>query len=160
MEQATASKSHFGEAIAMGSEMKQYCGFTVGNDLFAVPVLDVQEVIRPPAVTRVPLAKAGIRGLINLRGQIVTAVSLRTLLGLPESQSSEFMNVIARVDDSLVALVVDQIRDVMNVTAESFEPTPDTLASPLRDYVLGVHKVEGRLLIVLDLNKVLGYFDN
>ncbi len=152
-------EAHQTEGLSKGTETRQYCGFTIGKDLFAVPVLEVQEVIKPQMITKVPLSKEGVCGLINLRGQIVTAVSLRTLLGLPASKNVEFMNVIARVGDSLVALVVDQIRDVINVTMDSYEPTPDTLVSPLRDYVSGVHKTDGRLLIVLDLDKIVKYFD-
>jgi purine-binding chemotaxis protein CheW len=135
---------------------QQYCGFRIDHDLLAVPVLGVQEIIKPQQVTYVPLAPHAVRGLINLRGQIVTAIDLRILFGLPEREAKdEYMNVIVNFDNQLVALEVDDIKDVIAVTEATFERTPATLPAHLKSYVKGVHKLEQQLLIVLDLEKLL-----
>lgn len=139
----------------INEEVKQYCTFRVGNTFFGVPVLDVQEVIRPLRLTRVPLASANTKGLINLRGQIVTLISLSLLFSYGEAEEATTMNVVVRNGDSLAALVVDEIHDVMDVEMDSFEEAPETLSGALRTYTKGIHKLDGRLLIVLDLQKIL-----
>ena len=140
-----------------GEELEgQVCGFKIAENLLSVPVLSVQEVIKPQALTKVPLADAAVMGLINLRGQIVTLINLRTKLGLPDEYTDEnYMIVIVREGDSLTALMVDEICDVQDISAKSYEPPPETLDATFRKYVDSVHKLEGELLIVLDLEKVL-----
>ena len=93
-------------------------------------MLQVQEVIRYQAMTRVPLAPTVVSGLINLRGQIVTAIDLRRRLGLagPADEGLHPMNVVVRTDDGAVSLLVDEIGDVVEVTDDAFEPPPETLA--------------------------------
>lgn len=134
---------------------EQYCGFKIEEDIMAVSVLDVQEIIKPQKVTTVPIATPHIRGLINLRGQIVTIISLRKLFGLDDDFGRDYMNVIVRSGDSLSALMVDDICDVMEVESTTFEDAPDTLGKNLRPYVKGVHKLPENLLVVLNLNKIL-----
>ena len=137
-------------------EVNQFCGFMVDGDMFAVPVLEVQEVIRSQPATHVPLSDPCIRGLINLRGQIVTLVNLRKLFGLEDyHEQHDYMNVIIKNNDSLYSIMVDEICDVIDVESSSFEPTPDTIDSRLRKFISGVHKLENRLLIILDLKKLL-----
>ena len=136
------------------SRVTQYCTFQVGDNFFGVPVLEVQEVIRPQAITPVPLAEKQIRGLINLRGQIVTLVNLRELFGLGTGQEETTMNVVVKSNESLYALVVDGIHDVLDVELDSFDRTPPTLDPQLRPFVKGIHKISGNLLIVLDLTKI------
>lgn len=134
---------------------EQYCGFKIEEDILAISVLDVQEIIKPQKITTVPIASPHIRGLINLRGQIVTIISLRKLFGLDDDFDRAYMNVIVRSGDSLSALMVDDICDVMEVETTTFENTPDTLGKNLRPYVKGVHKLPDNLLVVLNLNKIL-----
>lgn len=136
-------------------EQAQYCGFRIANDHFAVPVLEVQEVIRPQRLTSIPLSERTIRGLINLRGQIVTAINLRHLFGLDANYGREYMNVIVRSGDSLTALMVDEIQDVIEAQPDTFQPTPETLDAKLKPFVKGVHKLDKQLLIVLDLKKIM-----
>lgn len=140
---------------AMNTQLTQLCGFKIGNGHYAVPVLEVQEVIKPQTVTPVPLSPNYIRGLINLRGQIVTSISLRTLFGLPEIEDQDYMNIIVRSGESLYALVVDEILDVMDVELRTFEKTPETLDDKIKRYIGGVYKQEKKLLILIDLNKIL-----
>ena len=139
------------------SEISQYCTFRVGNNLFGVPVLEVQEVIFPLPKTNVPLAQEQIRGLINLRGQIVTLIGLRHLFGFETKKDDEGMNVVVKSNDSLFALVIDEIQDVIDVESESFEKTPATIDGRLRPFVKGIHKIPGKLLIVLNLEKIFDF---
>lgn len=133
------------------SEPRQYCTFFLNGLFFGVDVLKVQEVLRAQAITRVPMAAATIRGLINLRGQIVTAVDLRQRLQLPERAPEQSpMNVVIRDDDSVVSLLVDEIGDVVEVDEASFEPPAETLRGVARELIRGVYKLEDRLLLILD----------
>lgn len=137
------------------SDVVQLCGFRVDRDFYAISVLEVQEVIRKQNLTKIPCAPMFIKGLINLRGQIVTAFSLRTLFGLPEIESETYMNIIVKSGDSLYALMVDEILDVMDVSQKRFEKTPDNLDEKIRQYISGVYKLDGKLLSTLDLEKLL-----
>ncbi len=139
------------------TDATQYCSFTVAGDCFGVDVRVVQEVIRYQAMTRVPLAPAEVTGLINLRGQIVTAVDLRRRLGLPDRPAGvRPMNVVVRADDvTAVSLLVDEIGDVLRVPAGAFERPPETLRGVARDLTRGAYKLPTRLLLALDLDRVL-----
>jgi len=135
---------------------KQFSTFVVDRLLFGVEVEKVQEVIRYQVMTRVPLAPEVVKGLINLRGQIVTAVDLRCRLGLrPRATSDLPMNVVIRHDDGAVSLLVDEIGDVLEVEEEAFELPPGTLTGEMRDLVRGVYKLKESLLIALETDKVL-----
>lgn len=133
----------------------QLCGFRVGKGYYAIPVLEVQEVIKPQLVTTVPLAPDYVKGLINLRGQIVTSIDLKKLFGIPDVESCDYMNIIVRYGDSLYALVVDEILDVIDVENTTFEPTPETLDTRIRKFISGVHKLNDMLLVMLSLEKIL-----
>jgi purine-binding chemotaxis protein CheW len=130
---------------------KKLCTFVLGNQHFAVDALTVQELIRHQPMTRVHMAPAGVVGLINLRGQIVTAIDLRGRLDMPPRDSSiNPMNVVIRVDDGAVSLLVDQIGDVIEVDDCLFEEPPETLSAELREVIHGAYKMDGRLLLLLN----------
>lgn len=132
----------------------QFCTFFLDDLFFGVEVLKVQEVIRYQEMTRVPLASNVVRGLINLRGQIVTAIDLRRRLNLPDRDSDElFMNVIVNTKDASVSLLVDEIGDVLEVNDELFDPPPHNLQRSVRNMVRGVYKLEKELLLILDTEK-------
>lgn len=129
----------------------QLCTFHVDDLLFALEVIRIQEVIRFEQITKVPLSSGVVRGLINLRGQIVTAVDLRSRLGLPPSTDDEPpMNVVIRLKEGLISIIVDNIGDVLEVSEGAFEPPPPTLPLHLRHVVDAVCKLPDRLLLVLD----------
>ena len=135
---------------------KQFSTFVVDRLLFGVEVEKVQEVIRYQNMTPVPLAPSVVRGLINLRGQIVTAIDLRRRLGLRERVATDLpMNVVVRHEDGAVSLLVDEIGDVLEVEEEAFELPPGTLLGEARELIRGVYKLRGLLLIVLDTDKIL-----
>jgi len=132
----------------------QFCTFYLDNLLFGVDLQGVQEVIRNLEMTQVPLAPGVVRGLINLRGQIVTAIDLRQRLALkPPATGTLPMNVVVRSEDGAVSLLVDEIGDVAEVEESTFERPPETLTGPVRAMILGVYKLDGRLLHVLDKEK-------
>jgi purine-binding chemotaxis protein CheW len=132
----------------------QFCTFYLDKLLFGVELKGVQEVIRSLDMTRVPLAPAVVSGLINLRGQIVTAVDLRRRLELePRPAGALAMNVVVRSNDGADRLLVDEIGDVVEVDESTFEPPPETLRGTVRNMILGVHKLDSRLMHVLDIEK-------
>lgn len=135
---------------------RQYCTFHLDRLFLGIEVLQVQEVIRGQQMARVPLAPRAVRGLINLRGQIVTAIDLRQRFGLaPLDPGRQPMNVVIRTEEGAVSLLVDEIGDVLEVEDEAYEPPPESLPAAAREMVPGLYKLPGRLLLVLDTEKVL-----
>jgi len=133
------------------SATHQYCTFYLGDQYFGLDVLKVQEIVRQQPLTRVPLAHAMVRGLINLRGQIVTAIDLRRRLDMPEfTEDHEPVNVVLQTDDGAVSLLVDEIGDVLEVSEADFERPPETLQASSRDLIRGAYKLDGKLLVILD----------
>jgi purine-binding chemotaxis protein CheW len=136
----------------------QFATFWVGDGLYGVEVERVREVLRQQTFTRVPLAPSAIAGLINLRGQVVTAINLRTQLGLTDTsdfEDSELMLVVVLVAGEPIALVVDRIGGVIDVDTQQFESPPDTLTGAVRDLVLGAYKLDGQLLLSLDVESAV-----
>ncbi len=132
----------------------QFCTFYLDKLLFGVELKGVQEVIRALDITKVPLAPGVVSGLMNLRGQIVTALDLRLRLELePRPAGMRLMNVVVRSDDGAISLLVDEIGDVVEVEEDTFERPPETLRGTIRSVITGVHKLNDRLLLVLDTNK-------
>jgi purine-binding chemotaxis protein CheW len=135
---------------------QQYCTFKVDQRLFGIEVSRVQEVIRPQEMTPVPLSATAIRGLINLRGQIVTAIDLRRRLALPENiPGPQLMNVVVKTSEGAVSFLVDEIGDVMELTSENYEKPPETLKGPVRELIRGTYKLKNELLLILDTDRVL-----
>jgi purine-binding chemotaxis protein CheW len=134
----------------------QYCTFYLGDQCFGLDVLRVQEIVRHQPLTRVPLAHPMVRGLINLRGQIVTAMDLRKRLNLPAStEISEPVNVVVQTDEGAVSLLVDEIGDVLEVSEENFERPPSTLQGTARDLIQGAYKLPDQLLVILDPERIV-----
>jgi purine-binding chemotaxis protein CheW len=130
---------------------RQFCTFFVRGMFLGLEVTCIQEVIRYQPLTVVPLTSNAIAGLINLRGQIVTAIDLRVRLGLPPREAGERpINVVVRTADGAVSLLVDEIGDVIEVDEDTFERTPETLGGDARALIRGAYKLPGRLLLVLD----------
>ena len=130
---------------------RQFCTVYLGDQCFGLDVLKVQEIVRHQPLTPVPLAHPMVRGLINLRGQIVTAIELRERLELPpRPENLAPVNVVVETDDGAVSLLVDEIGDVLEVTEDQFEPPPETLQGAARDLIHGAYKLPDRLLIILD----------
>ena len=134
----------------------QCATFWVGGHFLGVDVLDVQEVLRHQEMTPVPLAPPTVQGLINLRGQIVTAIDMRRRLCLrerPEDQKP--MNVVIRAEEGSVSLLVDEIGDVVEVGEDDREIVPETIPAKQRDLLTAIAKQDGQLLLLLDTARVL-----
>ena len=132
----------------------QFCTFYLDKVLFGVELRGVQEVIQQVELTDVPLAPAVVGGLINLRGQIVTAIDLRRRLELPERPDDiRPVNVVVRTRDGAVSLLVDEIGDVVEVEQDTFEAPPETLQGKIRMVILGVHKLDRQLMHLLDIER-------
>jgi purine-binding chemotaxis protein CheW len=135
----------------------ELCTFTVGNLLFGIPTIRVQEVLQAQPITHVPMTSPIVRGLINLRGQIVTTIDVARICGLQDTNAAEgWTNVVVTTPSNPVSLLVDGIGDVLRVTAETFETAPATLHAEAQRYVAGTHKLESGLLLVFDLDAVVG----
>jgi purine-binding chemotaxis protein CheW len=138
----------------MSNPTLQFSTFVLQDLFLGVDVLKVQEVIRYQEMTRVPIAPPMVRGLINLRGQIITAIDLRRRFELADRQEGELpMNVVLRTDDGAVSLLVDEIGDVVEVEEDRFEPIPETVTGMVRELITGVYKLDNRLLLILDTEK-------
>jgi purine-binding chemotaxis protein CheW len=132
------------------------CTFRVADLFLGLDIASVQEVLRGQEVTRLPLASAPVRGIINLRGRIVPAVDLRRCLELaPAPESLEPATIVVRGPEAAVSLLVDDVGDVMSVSEESFSRTPETVRASARELLRGVFQLEDRLLLELDLGRVL-----
>lgn len=139
---------------------EQFCTFLLDGHLFGTPVPQVQEVIQYQTMTRVPLAPDVISGLINLRGQIVSAIDLRRRLALPDRPENVLpMNVVVRTNEGAVSLLVDEIGDVIEVEESMLESPPETLQGFVREVVRGVYKLSGRLLLAIDIEKIVDLGD-
>jgi purine-binding chemotaxis protein CheW len=134
----------------------QYCTFYVNGHYFGLDVLKVQEIIRYQEMTHVPLAPSAVRGLINLRGQIVTAIDLRRRLELDDRPADQLpLNVVVQTDDGAVSLLVDEIGDVLEVQENLFERAPETLRGTARELIRGTYKLPDRLLLILDTERTV-----
>jgi len=134
----------------------QLSTFHVGRYLFGIDVELVQEIVRMQTITPVPLSGPEIAGLVNLRGEVLTAVDLRARLGLPPAgESHDPVNVVVRLDDEPVSLLVDEIGAVIAVSAVPFETTPSTVDAAVRDLLVGAYTLPDRLLLALNARKIL-----
>jgi len=135
---------------------RQFCTFFVGELFLGIEVMRIQEVLRDWIITPVPMANSEIRGLINLRGQIITAVDLRTCFQIPDRDRDDPPPTILVLDGDkeLLSLVVDRSGDVLEVEEECFEEPPETLKSETRRLIQGAYKLEQSLLLVLDVDHV------
>ena len=139
-------------------QVTQLCTFFVDNIFLGIEVEKVQEIIRYQEMTRVPLAPSVVGGLINLRGQIVTAIDLRRRLDLSDRPIEQLpLNVIVRTGDETASLLVDDIGDVLEVDRDDFETPPDTFTSKVRPLIRGAYKLQGQLLLFLDVDKVVDF---
>ena len=134
----------------------QFSTFFVAGMFFGVDVLHVQEVLCAQQMSPVPQAPEVIEGLINLRGQIVTAIDMRRRLDLPARTGDQApMNMVVRTSDGAVSLLVDEIGDVLALDSAQCERPPDNLDAAARELILGVYKLKDQLLLVLDTERAV-----
>lgn len=141
---------------AADEEEHVFVTLTVADQLCGVPVLAVRDILGEHKITRIPLAPMEIAGSLNLRGRIVTAIDLRQRLRLPPASADKpRMSVVAEQGGELYALLVDQVSEVMSVKATAFERNPPTLPQTWAQFSSGIYRLDGRLLVVLDVGKLL-----
>ncbi len=137
---------------------RQYVSFWIGDQLLGVPVRVVQEVLNPQEIARIPRARPEISGLLNLRGQIVTAVNLRKRLQLPDLEPGrQSINVVVRHHGEPFSILVDEVGDVITVDENTFDHVPATLDSVWRGVTTGVYRMEGRLFVIVDVAAILDF---
>lgn len=135
----------------------EYVTVMIANQLFGVPIKRVEDVFFPKSMTPVPLAPVEIAGILNLRGRIVTAICLRRRLGLPDRDgaSAQPMAVGVEHKGESYGLIIDEVGEVLRLEIDSLEACPGNLDKRWRSVATGVHKLEGKLLVVLDVERVL-----
>lgn len=143
---------------------QEFVTMRIGDQMFGIPVLAVQDVLRTQKIAKIPLARPEIAGLMNLRGRIVTVIDLRMRLGLPPyfapadksgRNRSTQMNVVVEYKDELYSLLVDSVGDVMALSTEKYESTPANLSSAWREIASGIFRLKGDLMVVIDVQKLL-----
>ena len=143
-------------ARAEGSTAQSLVTLTIADQLCGVPVLSVRDILGEQPITRIPLAPPEIAGSLNLRGRIVTAIDLRRRLGVPPAPpGTPRMSVVTEQGGDLYALLVDQVSEVMTPPETSFERNPPTLPSSWAEFCSGIYRLNGRLMVVLDIGRIL-----
>ena len=136
------------------STAHQFCTFYLNHLLFGVESLKIQEVVTHREMGPVPLAAPAVSGLMNLRGQVVVVLELRRQLEMPDRPADVLpVCLVVRAAEGTVCLLADEVGNVVEVEDDTFEPSPETLSARLRSVILGVHKLEGQLMHVLDTER-------
>jgi purine-binding chemotaxis protein CheW len=145
------------EAATKVEDVIEYVTATVGGQLFGLPISRVQDVFLPDRLARVPLASPEIAGLLNLRGRIVTTIDMRRRLGLPQSSTEAGSRLAVGIEyrGESYGLLIDSIGEVMKFSTASREDNPVNLDPGLARVSAGVHRLDGNLLVVLDVDRVL-----
>lgn len=137
------------------SEM-QLVTFNLGKEEFAVPILQIQEINRLVDITKVPRSPDFVEGVINLRGKVIPIIDLRKRFGLPQAELGKYARiVVVNMDGRMVGLIVDSVSEVLRLSEDAIEPAPPVVAGIDSEYIRGLGKLDGRLLIMLDLSKIL-----
>lgn len=137
-------------------ELLQLVTFSIGDEEFGVDILKVQEIIRTMEITKVPRAPAFVEGVINLRGKVIPIIDLRKRFGLQTRGHDKNTRIIViEINNMIVGFVVDSVSEVLRIPASTVEPPPPMVAGLESEYISGVGKLEDRLLILLDLNRLL-----
>jgi len=139
-------------------DQRDFVSVTIDDQLFGIPVLQVQDVLGTQRITRIPLAPAEVAGSLNLRGRIVTAIDIRTRLGLPpRAEGQQAMSVVVDYGGELYSLLVDSVGEVLSLAGSESERNPATLDPIWRELSAGIFRLDGQLLIVLDVARVLDF---
>ena len=145
------------KAQTSANDELQLVVFMIGTEEFGVEITNVQEIISMTSITRIPQAPNYVRGIINLRGRIIVVLNLNVIMGMESKEQDENTRiVVANIGETVMGFIVDSVSEVIRLPEKSIEPAPAVIASKIgTEYVRGVGKLEDRLLILLDLDKVL-----
>jgi purine-binding chemotaxis protein CheW len=140
----------------VSAETQDYVTMFIDGQLFGIPVLTVQDVLGPQKVTRIPLAPREVAGSLNLRGRIVTAIDVRRRLGLKDVEGAKpGMSVVVDMNGELYSLLIDSVGEVLSLRSAAFERNPPTLDPLWREFSAGIYRLDGKLLVVLDVQRLL-----
>jgi purine-binding chemotaxis protein CheW len=143
------------QAVVSG-ESQDFVTMTIADQLFGIPVLTVQDVLGSQRITRIPLAPPEVAGALNLRGRIVTAMDVRRRLDLPAREAGKSgMSVVVDHNGELYSLIVDSVGEVLSLPNEAFERNPATLDPKWREVSAGIYRLDGKLLVVLEVSRLL-----
>lgn len=146
------------DANVFAGDNREFVTMTIAGQLFGIPVLTVQDVLGPQKITRIPLASREVAGALNLRGRIVTAIDVRLRLGLdPRPDDDPGMSVVVEYDGELYSLVIDSVGEVLSVPIADYERNPPTLDQRWREVSGGVYRLKDKLLIELEVDKLLDF---
>ncbi|MDL2210702.1 chemotaxis protein CheW [Desulfovibrio sp. OttesenSCG-928-O18] len=141
-------------------ELLQLVTFSIGEEEFGVDILKVQEIIRTMEITKVPRAQDFVEGVINLRGKVIPIIDLRRRFGFTSKEHDKHTRIIViEINNMIVGFVVDSVSEVLRIPAATVEPPPPVVAGVESEYISGVGKLQDRLLILLDLDKLLSSED-
>ncbi len=146
------------DAKAKSGDELQLVVFNIGTEEFGVEIMNVQEIIRMTNITKIPQASGYVKGIINLRGKIIVVINLNVIMGMESKENNENTRIIvADIGETVMGFIVDSVSEVIRLPESSVEPAPAVIANKIgTEYVRGVGKMEDRLLILLDLDKILG----
>lgn len=147
-----------GGKLIGSADRRDFVSVTIADQVFGIPVLQVQDVLGTQRITRIPLAPAEVAGSLNLRGRIVTAIDIRIRLKLPpRPEGRQAMSVVVDYGGELYSLLVDSVGEVLSLKADDAERNPATLDPIWREVSAGIFRLDGNLLVVLDVAKVLDF---
>ena len=144
------------KVVSAEGAITEYVTTMIGGQLFGMPISRVQDVFMPERLTRVPLSSADVAGVLNLRGRIVTAIDMRARLGLPKNADGKPpMAVGVDLRGESYGLLIDSIGEVLKLADDSREVNPVNLDPRLTKMADGVHRLDGQLMVVLDVDRIL-----
>ncbi len=144
-------------APAKSSEICEFVTLYIDEQMFGIPVADIHEVFHPQAITAVPLAPPEIRGVLNLRGRIVTAIEVRSRLNLPplDREDSSTMAIGVEIGDEAYGLIIDRVGDVLQLPERDCEEIPSNMDQIWQNVASGIYRLDDQLLIILDIKRLL-----
>ncbi len=144
------------EELALASEITQYIKIRLGDEYFGIDIKFVDNIVRMQHITRVPKSASYIKGVINLRGEVIPVFSLRLKMGLEEiEETKQFRIIILKVEGESVGIIVDEVREVSNVSSDDIEKVFHNNAEGIQNFLSGVGKTENGLISLLDINEIL-----
>lgn len=161
MNELAISDSHQKNQESSSDELLQLVTLTLGEEEYAVDILKVQEINRMKEITRVPNAPAYVEGVINLRGKVIPVVNLRAKFGLMEKEKDDRSRImIMDIQGITMGLMVDSVSEVLRIPTSIVEPTPPMASNISSEFIRGIAKLEERLIILLDMDRLLGKTDD
>lgn len=158
MNGGTGREAGMGSVSADNGEQRDYVTMSIGEQMFGIPVLTVQDVLGPQVIAKVPLAPPEVAGSLNLRGRIVTAIDVRPRLGMARREGGKApMSVVVEHDGELYSLLVDSVGEVLSLNSRDYQRNPPTLNARLREFSDGIYRLNGSLLVVLSVASLLDF---